>query len=139
MTQITRHNSSPFSLFFEDDFFGTLFETPHRPRRFINRKNYANIVNADRGFTIEMIAPGFSTSDFNISVENGALTISGEADIIDKDYSALEYNIATFERKFKLPEGANIDNISADYDAGILYINIPTVNENSIKKIIEIG
>jgi len=138
MTSITRRNSSPFSLFFEDDFFGPLLETSYRPKRSVNR-NYANIVKTDRGFTIEMIAPGFSTSDFNISAENGTLTINGESDNVEKNYSTLEYNISTFERKFNLPEGVNIDNINADYDAGILYINIPVVNENNIKKIIEIG
>lgn len=139
MTSIIRQNTSPFSLFFEEGAFGPMLEKSYRSTRRGNR-NYANIINTDRGYTIEMIAPGLSISDFNIFAENGILTISGEiTHSAEKNYTTLEYNISEFERKFNLPESVNIDNINADYNAGILYIHIPISNENKTKKIIEIG
>lgn len=135
---ISRRNASPFSVLFDDDFFGPLLETSYRPRRSANR-NYANVIKNDRGYTIEMIAPGFSTSDFVISTEDGTLVVSGETENSEKNYSTLEYSVSSFERKFNLPDGVNVDNITADYNAGILNINIPVSSENNVKKFIEIG
>jgi HSP20 family protein len=121
----------------EDDLFRAFFEGRGNLKE--RNRGFANVINTDRGYTIEMIVPGFSKSDINITTENGVLTVSGDIDNENKNYTSFEYDFSSFNRSFTIPEGVNVDNINADYDAGILSINIPVHNENNIRKIIEIS
>ena len=44
-----------------------------------------------------------------------------------------EYRYANIKRTFTLPENTNIDGISARYEAGILYVDVP-VEEKGVQK-----
>ncbi|MTB50868.1 Hsp20/alpha crystallin family protein [Lewinella sp. W8] len=95
----------------------------------------ANVTTLDEkdngGYLIEIAAPGYEKSDFDISVFADTLTIQGE---IANDrrrsndsFSRREYNYQSFSRSFTLPESADEENISADYRNGILAITVPTL------------
>jgi HSP20 family protein len=110
---------------------------------FWNRRNFAltqttvpsvNIKETTEGFEVEVAAPGFDKSDFNIEIDNDVLTISSEKQVEDEvkedeKFTKREFSYQAFSRSFSLPETVNGDKITARYDNGILKINIPKKEE----------
>jgi HSP20 family protein len=90
-----------------------------------------NVSEDDKSYTIDVVAPGFKKNDFKINVHEDVLTISAESksESVDADdkkqYNRREYSYSSFTRSFRLPENAKDDAISANYNDGILKLNIP--------------
>ena len=109
------------------------------PTDFIRRSQSSlpavNISEDEKGFCVDIVAPGFKKDDFKINVEDDMLTISAEAknetkeEDSKKQYSRREYTYSSFTRSFKLPENAKDDNISAAFNDGILKLTIPKSEE----------
>lgn len=102
-----------------------------------------NVVQTEKGFRIEMAAPGFQKDDFSLNVDNGTLKIKGEhkAETEDKTekFTRREFRFGSFERKFTLPENADHENIEAKYTDGILTITIPRNEETKQTKEIRVA
>ncbi|MGL2966354.1 Hsp20/alpha crystallin family protein [Flavobacterium sp. XGLA_31] len=90
-----------------------------------------NIKETDTDFTIELAAPGKQKEDFNIEVDNKVLTISSEAknqhEETDKNgrYTRKEFSYSAFKRAFTLPDTINENDIKANYESGVLHIQLP--------------
>jgi HSP20 family protein len=90
-----------------------------------------NVSEDEKGYEIEVAAPGFKKDDIKINVEDDVLTISAEVKQESKDngngrqYSRREYSYSSFSRSFTLPDDAKDDAISAHYENGILQLTIP--------------
>lgn len=102
-----------------------------------------NVVEKDKEFEIELAAPGLTKKDFNITVENGILTIACEKELEkenkEKNYTRKEYNYTNFSRSFTLPENVKTDKVDAWYENGILRIVLPKEAEVKVKpKAIEV-
>ncbi len=80
-----------------------------------------------KGYVIEMAAPGFDKSDFDIKVQNGVLHIEAERHETENDgtYTRREHNYSRFSRSFTLPETVKEDKIDAAYQNGMLTIDVP--------------
>lgn len=80
-----------------------------------------------KGYVIEMAAPGFDKSDFDIKVQNGVLHIEAEHHETETDdtYTRREHNYSRFSRSFTLPETVKEDKIDATYQNGMLEIDVP--------------
>lgn len=97
----------------------------------------ANITEYDEeqrtGYLIELAAPGYNKEDFELTVHENILTISGELgeDRVRtrESYRRQEHNYHSFSRSWTLPEGIDEDSIAASYRNGILEVFIP-VNKN---------
>ena len=102
----------------------------------------ANIACIDEGYEIEIAAPGFSRNDFSVNVDNRTLTIfskkveTSESKLIK--YTTREYSYSTFSRSWQLPETADVENVDARYDAGILYVMVPTTDKRSQSVVIDV-
>jgi len=87
-----------------------------------------NVSENEKNYEVEVIAPGLKKEDFNISVENGVLSVSGETatknEEENKNYIRKEYSASSFSRSFSLPEGTNEESIAANYNDGILKLTI---------------
>ena len=131
----TNANYNTFDVFSAlDDLFTT--DMPSRTHRSYNTTPRANVLKTDTGYGIELAAPGFSRDEFVMTVEDGRLSIElGTEDT--KEYEDKvqhrEYRFQSFKRSFSLPEHTNIDGISARYEAGILYVDVP-VEEKGVQK-----
>ena len=74
----------------------------------------------------------------NIEVDHDVITISVEGESQNRENELRrEYSYNSFSRSWTLPENVNLESISAQYEAGILSLNIPVdeVNINQTKKI----
>jgi len=117
-----------------------------------NRKNYSNTnttlpsVNIKEdadAFYVDVAAPGFDKSDFNIELNNDILTISSQKELKettndDERISKQEFSYQSFTRSFTLPELVEDEKITAKYENGILSINIPKKEEAKPKPIKQI-
>ena len=132
---------NPYDIFSAfDDLFTT--DLPSRAHRSYNTTPRANVVKTDTGYGIELAAPGFSRDEFELSVDEGRLTIAMNTED-SKEYEEKvqhrEYRFASFKRSFSLPENTNIDGIAARYEAGILYVDVPVEEKNVQKRLITVG
>jgi len=80
-------------------------------------------------YHIKAELPGVSKEDIDLSIDGNALTLKGERKL-DKEtkqenYYLRETRYGSFVRRFDLPDGANIDDIHASFDNGILEITFP--------------
>jgi HSP20 family protein len=113
--------------------------------RFFNgQSNVAvNVKEHDKNYEVEVAAPGFEKKDFNIEVNNGVLTISGEKKTENKKedgkYTHREFGYTSFSRSFNLPANTTESDVQAKYDGGILKLSIAKKEEsNKARKSIDI-
>ncbi|TLT02121.1 Hsp20/alpha crystallin family protein, partial [Aliarcobacter cibarius] len=64
-----------------------------------------------------------------VDLNKGVLTISGERktkdEVKQEDYNKIETYFGKFSRSFTLPDNADIENIEAKSDNGVLEVIIP--------------
>ncbi len=87
-----------------------------------------NVKESEKGFEIEVAAPGLSKKDFNIKVEDKILTISSEKnqekEEKEKGYTRREFSYSSFSRSFALPENVSEEDVKAEYADGVLRLNL---------------
>ena len=88
--------------------------------------------NAD-SFELELAAPGLEKKDFQLSVDNGMLTISAQKDESrengNSNYTTREWSYNSFSRSFSLPEIVKEDGLTANYYNGVLRVTLPKKEE----------
>ena len=145
MTLLKRKANLPslFSSFFDTEPF---FNNDWIGQRLLSTEvPAANISESNGEFNIEVAAPGMSKDDFQITCENGMLTISAEKEEEkkkeEKNYTRREYNYNSFSRSFSLPETVKTDDVKAKYENGVLKLSVPKKEEakKQVKKQIKIS
>lgn len=101
-----------------------------------------NIKEEEQRFCIELAMPGIKKEDLNIDIEDKKLIIYAERKSETNEekegkYSRREFNYSSFKRSFTMPENVNIEAIKAQYEDGVLKIDLPKVEESisKLKKI----
>ncbi|AOJ10666.1 Hsp20/alpha crystallin family protein [Burkholderia mayonis] len=88
-----------------------------------------NVGTTDDSIEIVAFAPGMRAADFDVSIDKGLLTISGErksaqsADGDARAYAQERYSGA-FRRVVELPQHADPDKVQARYENGCLSISV---------------
>ena len=102
------------------------------------------VVNTREGefaYHIDVDLPGVKKDDIKINVKGSTLALSGERkykkEVKEKDYHRIESSFGKFERFFTLPEGADVENITASSEDGVLEVTIPKLKSETekVKKI----
>lgn len=77
----------------------------------------------------KMNLPGIDPEKIDVRVEGGYLHVSGsreeEKEEKDKHYYRQEIRRGSFERAVRLPEGVQRDNVTAEYESGVLKVTLP--------------
>jgi HSP20 family protein len=119
------------------DVFDSILNDTFLGDRLVSRVPAVNIAESDNEFHIELAAPGLKKEDFKINLEKNLLSISAEqkneTTTGDKKYNKREYSYNSFVRSFTLPETVDHANISAEYNNGILSINVAKKEEAKIQ------
>ena len=83
--------------------------------------------------------PGVKESDIDITLTGNRLTVAGsrsdEKEEKGDTYYSCERKYGSFSRAYTLPEGADLEHIRTDLNAGVLTIAIPKKAEVQSKKI----
>jgi HSP20 family protein len=87
-----------------------------------------NVRENEKAFEVEVAAPGFDKKDFNISIDDGLLTVSAESkhenERKDDTYTRREFGYSSFSRSFNLPTNTNEEDVQAKYEEGVLKLTI---------------
>ena len=104
----------------------------------------ANVVETEKSFNLDIAVPGLTKEDFKIEIENKALVISAEKKIENetKDettkFVRREFGYSNFKRSFTLPENVDVSSIAAQYNNGVLSIEIPKAEPKKTAHVVEV-
>jgi HSP20 family protein len=83
--------------------------------------------------------PGLTEDDVEIEVNDRVLTISGERKAEEKKegegYYRVERAFGSFSRSLTLPEGVDADQVTAEFDNGVLEVRIPKPEERKAHRV----
>jgi len=125
--------------FFRDDFFNNFFDDSQLA--VLNSTAEVEMYDDDENVIVKIKAPGFEKEDFDISVEDNVLTVSGsikeekEEEDKKKKYYYRELRRESFSRSVTLPVRVVSENADAEYKKGILTVSLPKSEEIKPKKI----
>ncbi|WP_423193601.1 Hsp20/alpha crystallin family protein [Cupriavidus sp. H18C2] len=89
-----------------------------------------NIGATDDSVEIVAFAPGMQASDFNVSIDKGLLTVSGERRPVQDAAAegtrtyAQERFAGSFRRVIELPQNADPEKVTARYTNGCLVVSV---------------
>ncbi len=98
-----------------------------------------DILESRDSYLIRAELPGMKKEDFNLELNDGTLTLSGERKVEEPaegvEYHRSERLAGKFTRSFHLPQTVAQDGIKATYRDGILEVYVPKAEEAKPKKI----
>lgn len=127
MSTLVKSNGFPSLRSMMEDFWNT--------ERFFDKTLFSaetlpavNIRETKNLYKVDVSAPGFKKEEFKITTEDGLLTISAETSAEKNEekenYTRKEFSSSSFTRTFNLPDNVVEDNITANYQDGLLKIEL---------------
>lgn len=121
-----------------DQFFTDPFQLmPVRYSRSAEFYPRVDISETDTEYKVSAELPGMEEKDVQISLEKGALILSGEkkseSEEKEKNYHRIERTYGSFQRVIQFDRELNEDKASAVFKNGVLTITLPKA-EDAIKK-----
>lgn len=96
-------------------------------------------IRTEKGTVVRLDVPGFGPEDVHVSVQEGVLTLSGsrqaESEAHEGDWIRRERAATSFERRLTLPEGVDVDAITAAVSNGVLEVTVPHPAEQQPRQI----
>jgi HSP20 family protein len=98
-----------------------------------------NVYETDKAVMIETPLAGIDPKDVEVSVQKGMLTIKGESkkehEVDEKNYYRKEIRNGSFYREVALPTPVAEDQVSAEFDNGMLKVTCPKAPTAVAKKV----
>jgi HSP20 family protein len=98
-----------------------------------------DIYDNEDNIVIKAELPGVSKKDIEIDIKDRVLTLKGERsadnEVKEDNYYRRERTYGRFERSFTLPANVDPDKIKADYNDGVLKIEVPKPEDQKPKQI----
>jgi HSP20 family protein len=98
-----------------------------------------DIYEDEHNITVKTELPGVDPKDVDVRVENNTLTIKGERKFEkeekEENFHRIERRYGTFVRSFTLPNTVDTENVKADYDNGVLKVQLAKRAEAKPKQI----
>jgi HSP20 family protein len=88
-------------------------------------------------FVVEFDLPGVAQDTLDIDVERNVLTVKAERQAPNGEWEMLaaERPTGLFSRQLVLGDNVDLENVKADYDAGVLRLTIPVAEKAKPRKI----
>jgi HSP20 family molecular chaperone IbpA len=122
MSTLARSTENPLAGFFE-------WLDLNRPASLSDLTHYIPVetYTEDDTFIVRADLPGVDPEkDIEVTVHGDVLNIHGERYDNDHGNGHSEVRYGSFTRSVRLPKGANASAVSAQYDAGVLVVRVPT-------------
>lgn len=98
-----------------------------------------DIFENENSIVLEADLPGMKAGDFNLSIENYRLTLTGERKFEKEEkgenWHRVERNYGSFTRTFSLPNTVNVDEVKAEFKDGVLRVSLPKRDEVKARNI----
>ncbi len=98
-----------------------------------------NIVNYEDYSEIRIAVPGINKNEIDINLENGILNIEAKKEIQENPenkskFIIKEFDYSNFKVEYKISEKVDFNNISANMENGILFVQLPLKKELTLEK-----
>jgi len=102
---------------------------------FRGKRNFpaSNIVQTEKGVTLEMALPGFTKENIDISLDGDILTVSCKKEETQKNFTRREFSYNDFTRSFNISEHLDKDSITSALNNGVLTIEISKIQKDAEK------
>lgn len=98
-----------------------------------------DIYETPNDLVVKADLPDVDEKDIDVRVENNLLTIRGERkfdkSVAEDNYLRIERTYGTFSRSFSLPNTVNAEAIRAEYNNGVLTVNLPKREESKPRQV----
>ena len=98
-----------------------------------------HVLEKEDRFVVKFELPGVNDEDLGISIIGGKLIVQGEkkaeSEVKKKGYSYVETSYGSFSRSIMIPSIVDLEMISADFNKGVLEIELPKMADIQPKKI----
>jgi HSP20 family protein len=98
-----------------------------------------DIFDAAEAIVLKAELPGLSADDIDIEIDENVLTLKGERRFEEKveegRYYRVERAYGAFQRSVTLPQGVKPDEITANFEHGVLTVRVPKADEVKPRKI----
>jgi HSP20 family protein len=98
-----------------------------------------DIFEDEHNIVLKLEVPGVDQKDLDIRIENNTITIRGERkfekETKEENYHRVERRYGSFQRSFGLPQTVNSENVTADYENGVLKVTLAKRAEAKPKQI----
>ena len=108
----------------------------------VRRADWAPLVDvreSENAYMIDVEVPSLAADDLTVSVTEDLLTVTGKAQIAEKEQSESYYRSerrrGKFSRSFRLPKNSDVESIGAETKDGVLYLQIPKKAETIARNI----
>ena len=98
-----------------------------------------DVYEDEHNITLKIEVPGIDEKDIDVSIENNTLTVRGERTLEkeekEENFQRVERQYGSFTRSFTLPNSVDLEQVSADYNKGVLKIRLAKKVEAKPKQI----
>src|SRR6266550_1410857 len=115
---------------------------PEGPEDALTTTSFAppvDIYEDEHTVTLKLEVPGIDEKDIDVRIESNTLTVHGERKIEkeekEENFRRIERQYGSFTRSFTLPSSVDPAQVSANYDKGVLRINLAKKAEAKPKQI----
>ena len=116
--------------------------SPEGPEEALTTTNFAppvDIYEDEHNIALNLEVPGIDEKDIDVRIEGNTLTVHGERKIEkegkEENFRRIERQYGSFTRSFTLPSSVDPAQVSANYDKGVLKINLAKKAEAKPKQI----
>jgi len=116
--------------------------SPQNPEEALTTAGFAppvDIYEDEHTITLKLEVPGIDEKDIDVRIENNTLTVHGERKIEkeekEENFRRIERQYGSFTRSFTLPSTVDPAQVSANYERGVLKINLAKKAEARPKQI----
>ena len=116
--------------------------SPEGPGDALTTANFAppvDVYEDEHNITLKIDVPGIDEKDIDVSIVNNTLTVCGERrfekEEKEENFQRIERQYGSFTRSFTLPNSVDPEQVSADYNKGVLKIRIAKKAEAKPKQI----
>ena len=101
-----------------------------------------DVKDTENSFYVQAEIPGVKKDDISVHVDNNILTISAEKRreqvTEDESYVQRECRYGKVERSIPLPRGVGAENVVAQYENGVLCLELPKTHESESRRKISV-
>ena len=115
---------------------------PEGPEEALTTTSFAppvDIYEDEHNITLKLEVPGIDEKDIDVRIDNNTLTVHGERKIEkeekEENFRRVERQYGSFTRSFTLPSSVDPQQVSADYNQGVLKIKLAKKAEARPKQI----
>ena len=98
-----------------------------------------DVYEDEHNITLKIEVPGIEEKDIDVRIENNTLTVHGERKFEkeekEENYRRIERQYGSFTRTFTLPSTVDTESVSANYEKGVLKVQLAKKAEAKPKQI----